>query len=843
MCVGVYGASQAGKSYMVSALAREKGKQLIAVMGPHEVDFIKTINPPGGQESTGLVTRFTTEPIVTPDGFPIKLRLLSEIDLVKLLFNSYASDILPSESDNLSNNQEVVEKALLELDTALKEDKSPVKVEDIFDLEDYVSSNNSLFMSNVRIQSIKKTRFWSRAADLLPKVGLDRRLSIYQLLWEGLDIYNSLFMVLARELERLEHSTELYCEASALFVSEASGMARATKSIINVTTLENLGQPDPSFIKVSTKDAKVHNISVSNLTALISELQVSIKNRPHEMFNSTDLLDFPGARSRRGHPKDAKILAEPQVKVENFLRGKVAYLFDKYCTNYELTIMLLCVGPSNQEVVGLDRLIDDWVERTHGAKPDQRSLMPTSLFLVLTKFDKEFAQDAGREIDGERWSTRLQASLIKPFAAHSHRTNWVNNWDNNGAFKNIFWLRNPHADQSGLIDYAGNPGGSEELGVCHNKRELVAQLRQSFVVNPDVTRHFDSPGHAWDAGLSLNDGGCSYLIKKLSPTCDPVGKLQQINQNLNTIIVDVSLELRKYYVSGNLEEILSEKQKIAKDLRDSMARVIEKDKLGEFIYGILTNDSDTALLFKNVNLDYERQHSSQHSDAGEKSAENEISKEIAELLEYEFIPSVPNEDHSAKSLGLKFPDKFIIEFIQHWRIQVLQRFASSASAEYMGLNRDLLSKLLNELEISARRSGLIGELKRVIENKSQYQGIEKRTWLALQAAGVSVRFNQFLCFGGNRFEVDAGFQVSLMNGKTITLFQPSKSEDPTDLTLPERAPDTKKIFFRDWVLSLVDAVRNNAEFISGTQVDVDSNRKLGEILHSYRQTLEEIANG
>jgi hypothetical protein len=76
MCVGVYGPSQAGKSYLVSALARKAGERLIAVFGNQEVDFIETINPEGGKESTGLVTRFTTDVINSPIGYPIQLKLL-----------------------------------------------------------------------------------------------------------------------------------------------------------------------------------------------------------------------------------------------------------------------------------------------------------------------------------------------------------------------------------------------------------------------------------------------------------------------------------------------------------------------------------------------------------------------------------------------------------------------------------------------------------------------------------------------------------------------------------------------------------------------------------------------
>ena len=93
MCAGVFGPSQAGKSYLISALARDAGHSLLAVFGDATKDFISEINPEGGKESTGLVTRFTmTQPTDRPPGHPVQIRLLSETDLVKIIANTYYAD-------------------------------------------------------------------------------------------------------------------------------------------------------------------------------------------------------------------------------------------------------------------------------------------------------------------------------------------------------------------------------------------------------------------------------------------------------------------------------------------------------------------------------------------------------------------------------------------------------------------------------------------------------------------------------------------------------------------------------------------------------------------------------
>ena len=69
MCVGVFGPSQSGKSYLISALAQDADGSLLTALGDESADFIQDINPAGGKESTGLVTRFT----LTPSGACITL--------------------------------------------------------------------------------------------------------------------------------------------------------------------------------------------------------------------------------------------------------------------------------------------------------------------------------------------------------------------------------------------------------------------------------------------------------------------------------------------------------------------------------------------------------------------------------------------------------------------------------------------------------------------------------------------------------------------------------------------------------------------------------------------------
>src|SRR5687768_16135365 len=60
--LGVFGPSQAGKSFFVGALLSHELGTLEIVTRKGDLDFLKEINPAKGVESTGVVTRFSTGP-------------------------------------------------------------------------------------------------------------------------------------------------------------------------------------------------------------------------------------------------------------------------------------------------------------------------------------------------------------------------------------------------------------------------------------------------------------------------------------------------------------------------------------------------------------------------------------------------------------------------------------------------------------------------------------------------------------------------------------------------------------------------------------------------------------
>ncbi len=585
MCVGVFGPSQAGKSYLVSVLAR-KGDALTAVFDDPqqpEIDFITKINPFGDKEATGLVTRFSKVAPTTPAGFPVALRLLSQTDIVKILANSYFLDGDQQIEPPLS--PEVIEHHLAGFEARKRSDYvDSLREEDVWDIEEYVTKQ---LRRAERTSAFKP--YWTRLADCAPRLALADRAELFAILWGRHVPLTALFRTLLEGLGSLGFAEDAYCKIDALVPREIG--------ILNVETLEGLGQADGAqqTLQVATAAGKSVTLPRAVVTALAAELRIRLKEIPWPFLEHTDLLDFPGYRSRTQHDL-SRYLKEAGGKAlkELYLRGKVDYLFQRYTSDQELTGMLLCIPPSNLEVATLPSVIEDWIGATHGRTPEDRRNMATLLFFLLTKFDDVFAVKAGEETgDGSvetaklRFEARMQASLIKPFAKLPG--SWPLKWTPDAPFKNCYWIRNPQYKAEAVIEYDGR----REVRVLPTKVERIAELKQACVQVDEVRQHFHDPERAFDEVMGLNDGGISYLADNLAKVCRAGMKLEQVRSRLKELRASIKAVIEPFYVSTNAEERVAERTQVAEQIIHDFEECVSANRFGSFLQGL--NLSGTAL--------------------------------------------------------------------------------------------------------------------------------------------------------------------------------------------------------------------------------------------------------
>ena len=319
----------------------------------------------------------------------------------------------------------------------------------LFDLAEYFHKN---FGS--RIGTLSRADYWEALVQHGGRLGLRDRAALFSLLWGRLDSFTEMFVALVGALDGIGHATEAQAAASALIPREIGSVPN---SIIDVAVLARLGtEPDkadtiPLVPVTAGKAGAPTALPRATLTALIAEVSLVIAEEPWPFFEHTDLLDFPGARSRLKLTNLPEPPNERSAQTrELFLRGKIAYLFQRYTDELELTSMLLCMPPSVAEVKDLAGMVRSWIAATHGATPERRKTVRNALFLVLTKHDLEFQEKGGETPESRtgKWDRRLHASLLELYG----KDGWPKDWDGK-PFDNALFLRNPGMKQVHLMDY------------------------------------------------------------------------------------------------------------------------------------------------------------------------------------------------------------------------------------------------------------------------------------------------------------------------------------------------------------------------------------------------------
>jgi hypothetical protein len=800
MSVSVFGPSQAGKSFLVSVLARPGTAPLTAdYPGPGgQLDYIREINPEGEGESTGLVTRFTMERYAAPDGYPVKLTLLSESDLARVLINSFFMDgdrsEPPPDGAALSAHIDLYRARCGPVRPGLDGD-------DIRDVAEYVRST---FAREAYAGALNS--FWEEAAVIAPGLDADDRAAFLAPLWGGHAPFSELYARLAKALATLGHAEEVFAGLDALRPRETS--------IIDVKTLAGAADGEP--LRIATADGRAVALARSVVCALAAELVLPMRDLPSDMFAQTDLLDFPGARNRFEQDLQVAFATSAAILPELLLRGKVAYLFDRYVQNQEITSMLLCIPDSNMETVDLPGLVQGWIATTHGPTAQARAGVDTVLFLVLTKFDKHLGDSAAEGGDETRFERRMQASLLEKFGRGGDP--WVAQWTPGRPFDNCFWLRNPNFYVDGLIDY---DEAKREVRLRPEKAARLAELRAGCLQAPSVRRHFADPQAAWDAALTLNDGGVTYLTEALARVCRPDSKLRQIGAQIDRIAADLAQSVAPYHVADDIGTRLAEKKAAALRVIDDLEETLMRHRFGALLAALTVDQDEVEARLSRVPSSVRITNAvSAATGAPEASA---IPRPGRPARPGQSRPGDPERGIRTMTLE-QFQARTAVET---W-IERLKALRDDPDRRAFGLGDGAAADLVAELIHAARRTGLAADMAAALERIGFGLTVERQ---APPAAILGAeRINGFVATLGMQDLPEAARpQVPTPDGGTRPVFSARAGSDSVD-DLPEPPRATATEMWSDWVFALEALFEANARDGLGGDIDIDQNLALGRIL-------------
>jgi hypothetical protein len=800
--LSVFGPSQAGKSFLVSILARPPGGPLVADFAGTELVYINEINPEGHGESTGLTTRFTMSRPDVPATHPIRLELLSEADLACCLVNSFFMDGDRSETppDAAAIDAHLARHEQLAAGAARAAAPGKGMPESAFrDLQEYVETEFSREAYGAALRG-----FWDRAAAVAPALSVADRAGLLSILWGGHDAMTTLFRRLGLALESIGNEAVVHVGRDALVPRETS--------IIDVKTLHGLSEPEGRGPVDLLAGRQRVTLDRAVLCALAAELVLPMKEKPHPYFVETDLLDFPGARNRFERPL-AETLADPANLSELLLRGKVAFLFDRYVARQEITGMLLCIPDGNMETRDLPRLVDRWIEATHGGRPELRRTDDCALIFVMSKFDiqlSETATDAGIR---SRFERRVQASLLEKFG--KGRDPWVTNWSAGRPFAEACWLRNPSYFVEAIFDYDGD----RRETLRPEKAARLSELREGCLEAETVRTHFRDPGGAWDAALAPNDGGVSYILERLPKACDPGTKDRQIQVQARDLADQIHAMLAPFGVAEHEDERLQAARRKADLVFDDIERAIGSGVFGELLSWCMV---DRDLIHDRI------AHVPGHIRIEAASQSGGLRRPRRPGQTAEMLAAEDRSEGGARR-SMTLPEFQATTAVTAWA-EALERFCTDQrQTSAVCLTRESAGALAAALVTGAERLRLGQRL--VDHLKAVNYGLDHAQQARPAAVILGHHINRFVeTLGQADLPPEQRVQSEDREGRPRPVFMPRANTD-TVLDLPLARDNPAEEFGTDWVFALNELFEANALGFRPSPETARANAALAGILH------------
>ena len=786
VALGIFGASQCGKSYLTSELVRGNDKALSVKLNafgqqPIGRDYLEEINPAGGRESTAIVTRFTLRPYQIIPGCSAFVRLITLTDIIKIFMNGF---LFECQSDFMPTSEELQKLKGQFKSSAGKPNNSPLLSEDdVWDLQDYVKKH----FHNQFVKMLDDINYWGILVNEIRFLPADNQIKYLEWLWGKFSKITELFRFLHKELGQLG--------GQVVGIFDDALLPR-TNSIIDVQRLSMLMKPGNKKCSIALANGGQIQMDGSTLCALTAELILQADTTDNEsLLNKFDVLDFPGARSRAQVYDEARIMKSHEALVEVFLRGKVAYLFDRFSDDRDVTALLLCQEGGNQEAKSLPYMINKWVEWSHGRDPKSRTGKIPLLFHVFTKFDMDLVHKRGED-PSVRWDSRLKTNFEEFMGRDG---DWVNEWTENQPFQNCYWVRNPGVDQTVFVR------GKDGKEFVRDEEELQKIFAQ-YIANENVKRHFANPEESWKKAASPDCSGIQYLIEKLKTGIDSNTKVNQLSENLKIIFADTKKNLQRYYIGSDVTKA----RNLAEERAKKLIMQLQKVMISKYALPRILDVDCFSVSTKAVEAIYDSIVNPMVM--GEDEDEEAAAQEVAPIFDEDIFDifgdnNKTNQPENPSKPVVKKGDLFAQSVLDRWQSQLSSMAQDEEFLEKTGLSSDWFAETTQEFIKGASRFGIEKKIAELSEE-------------ALYSPNPSVFLRKV-----------ASETSSVLNNYVTELGQ-----KPKEKPLPEGAPKVVLSaasypglnIYKNWAMSFVQLFKDNVAV--ATADDEAGNKVMEQIL-------------
>ncbi len=624
-------------------------------------------------------------------------------------------------------------------------------------------------------------------------------------------------------LLKLGKAETIYARADSIVTNRQD---KQQISIINVDALRKLSdEASDTLVEVfvptlggdSVKE-KIVSLRNAELAALTAEVILKIKNPKQNIIKKMDLLDFPGYRGRLSlHKGDSCNIDGKWNSSDWFLRGKVAYLFERYTDEYYINCLIMCTAADRQIEAKISKVITNWINSTQG-DINQRSQHKAGLIWAITKFDKRIEQFINSKGNINNLQLGKNGLLHQVLLEKFSDQDWLEQWSTNGAvklpFNNIFLVRKPCLESTCFIE--SNQAGCE-VALLEKYKEYIAKFKLAFEEDETVRKYVHNPKEAIDAVFGLNDGGMQHICDYIDTIdADNIRMLAVKNVLINQCNKGASA-LGKWYVSDDTSQEYAKKKVAVNQLGyqfKSLPRFSECFNAVLSIFNLA--DSEIKGLVNTIDLNID---DSKSTDSSKSLETNHIASQVDDDFDFDFDNLTVddlgknNVEHvSEETLG----DKLFNAWIEHMRDTATH--CDTILEKYLtDIPKPILMFMADELVNYAIRSDLKQKLNTLVNDVDKIS-TSKGASTSMLITAVKLYISDFL------YSFDH------------TLFADASSEsDIVDIQLPEeQRPSSGKQNALSWIQHFAkEEVLKHVE--SHNDLPVAENAKLGNFIHEYKR--------
>jgi hypothetical protein len=403
------------------------------------------------------------------------------------------------------------------------------------------------------------------------------------------------------------------------------------------------------------------------------------------------------------------------------------------------------------------------------------------------------------------------------------RDPWPIEWVPSTPFQNCYWLRNPGWPARDIIQYQGKV----EVGYVdrlQQGRRPLDELKVIYMGNALVQRHFSNPSAAWDAALSLNDGGIGFIAAAVEPVCRPEVKLAQIAAKLSDLRHQMHEALREFYVAEDEAEAEREKRRQrAKVAVREFRQVVERERFGHFL-------SEMQVDVGAILLRLRRRLSSPPE-----TVTPPPTVDYDDVLDDLELGDAPAPSAVAASEPPPQVSDLAKRVMEYWNERMREIPRQERLLSHLGLDPKTAEVIVLELLDGAVRQGLPARIAKIIADNRPPIDTEPQ---------AAYRPARSACDLINGFVVRMGYDAmraeelpkipDRTTGRPVPIFQPTRRPSRND-TIALPGQERKNRMVTEWLRAFLDLVQKNSELSGKRDVDPVQNERLGYVLQVFSQ--------